>query len=125
MADQLQPHDRLFGFGGLHYTDDKFSGFQYQETVSTGAGYSFIKLAAATLDAQVGVGYRRLRPELLDKDANGDVIGRIPLDTETGVVATANIKGMYAFNASTKVTDVVAVESGSDNTLLQNDLVCR
>jgi putative salt-induced outer membrane protein len=114
--------NRLFAFGGLHYVDDKFSGFQYQETVSAGAGYSIVKLADATLDGQVGVGYRRLRPELLDRDAAGDVIARTPLDGETGVVATANIKGMYAFNATTKLTDVVAVESGSDNTLLQNDL---
>jgi putative salt-induced outer membrane protein len=114
--------NRLFAFGGLHYVDDKFSGFQYQETVSAGVGYSIVKLADATLDGQVGVGYRRLRPELLDRDAAGDVIARTPLDGETGVVATANIKGMYAFNATTKVTDVVAVESGSDNTLLQNDL---
>jgi putative salt-induced outer membrane protein len=114
--------NRLFAFGALHYADDKFSGFQYQETISAGAGYSFVKLADATLDAQVGVGYRRLRPELLDKDASGDVISRTPLDVETGAVATANIKGMYAFNATTKVTDLVAVETGSDNTLLQNDL---
>jgi putative salt-induced outer membrane protein len=114
--------NRLFAFGQLHYADDKFSGFQYQDTVSVGAGYSLIKLADATLDAQVGVGYRRLRPELLDKDASGDVIARTPLDAESGAVATANIKGMYAFNSTTKLTDVVAVESGSDNTLLQNDL---
>lgn len=114
--------NRLFGFGQLHYDDDKFSGFQYQETLSTGVGYSIVKLADATLDAQVGVGYRRLRPELLTMGADGDVIARTPLNVETGAVATANIKGMYAFNPSTKLTDVVAVESGSDNTLLQNDL---
>jgi putative salt-induced outer membrane protein len=114
--------NRLYAFGALHYDDDKFSGFQYQETVSTGAGYSFIKLADATLDAQLGVGYRRLRPELEDKDAAGNVIGRTLLDVETGVVATASIKGMYAFNSSTKLTDVLAAESGSDNTMLQNDL---
>jgi putative salt-induced outer membrane protein len=114
--------NRLYAFGGLHYDDDKFSGFQYQETVSAGAGYSIIKLADATLDAQLGVGYRRLRPELLDKDAAGDVIARTPLEVESGAVATATIKGMYAFNASTKLTDVMAAEAGSDNTLLQNDL---
>jgi putative salt-induced outer membrane protein len=114
--------DRLYAFGALHYDDDKFSGFQYQETASAGAGYSLIKLADATLDAQLGVGYRRLRPELLDKDANGDVIERMPLAGETGAVATARIKGMYAFNASTKLTDVLGMEAGSDNTLLQNDL---
>ncbi len=71
--------NRLYGFGALHYDDDKFSGFQYQQTASAGAGYSIVKLADATLDAQVGVGYRRLRPELLDKDATGDVIARTPL----------------------------------------------
>jgi putative salt-induced outer membrane protein len=114
--------NRLYAFGALHYDDDKFSGFQYQETISTGAGYSFIKLADATLDAQLGVGYRRLRPELFDKDEAGNVIGRTPQDVETGVVATATIKGMYAFNDSTKLTDVLATESGSDNTMVQNDL---
>ena len=114
--------NRLYAFGALHYDDDKFSGFQYQEIVSAGAGYSLIKRADATLDAQLGVGYRRLRPELLGKDAAGDVISRTPLEVETGAVATATIKGMYAFNSSTRLTDVLAVESGSDNTMLQNDL---
>ncbi len=114
--------ERLFAFGALHYDDDKFSGFQYQETLSAGAGYSIVKLANATLDAQVGVGYRRLRPELLGKDPSGNVISRTPLALETGAVATANIKGMYAFNSSTKLTDVLAAESGSNNTMLQNDL---
>jgi putative salt-induced outer membrane protein len=114
--------NRLYGFGALHYDDDKFSGFEYQETVAAGAGYSIIKLADATLDAQLGVGYRRLRPELIDKDASGDVIARTPLEVETGAVATATLKGMYAFNTSTKLTEVLATEAGSDNTLLQNDL---
>ncbi len=36
---------RMFVFGALDYNDDKFSGFQYQETVSTGLGYSIVKLA--------------------------------------------------------------------------------
>jgi putative salt-induced outer membrane protein len=114
--------DRLFGFGALHYDDDKFSGFQYQETLSAGIGYSFIKLKDATLDAQVGVGYRRLRPEEIDKDASGEVTARIPGEVETGAVATATVKGMYAFNDSTKLTDVIDLETGSHNTLLQNDL---
>jgi putative salt-induced outer membrane protein YdiY len=49
-------------------------------------------------------------------------LGRTRLDVEMGAVATGNIKGIYALNAGTKLTDLVAVESGSDNTLLQNDL---
>jgi putative salt-induced outer membrane protein len=112
---------RMYAFGALDYNDDKFSGFQYQETVSTGVGYSIVKLADATLDAQAGVGYRRLRPELLVPEPDGDVT-RTPLDEEDGAVATATIKGMYAFNSVTKVTDVLAAQSGSDNTMVQNDL---
>ncbi len=112
---------RMFVFGALDYNDDKFSGFQYQETVSTGLGYSIIKLADATLDAQVGVGYRRLRPETLDPLPDGDYT-RTPLPEESGTVATATIKGSYAFNSVTKLTDVLATQSGSDNTMVQNDL---
>lgn len=112
---------RMYAFGALDYNDDKFSGFQYQETVSTGIGYSIVKLAAATLDAQVGVGYRRLRPELLVTAPDGEVT-RTPQDAEGGAVATATIKGMYAFNSVTKLTDVLAAQSGSDNTMVQNDL---
>ena len=113
---------RLFAFGALHYDDDKFSGFQYQETLSAGAGYSLVKLQDATLDVQAGVGYRRLRPELIDKDPSGEVIARVPLASQSSAVATATLNGMYAFNSSTKLTEVAHVESGSDNTLLQNDL---
>ncbi len=29
---------------------------------------------------------------------------------------------MYAFNSSTKLLDVLAAQSGSDNTMVQNDL---
>jgi putative salt-induced outer membrane protein len=114
--------DRMYVFGALHYDDDKFSGFQYQETASTGLGYSLVKLADATLDVQAGYGYRRLRPELIDQAADGEVISRTPLDAESGGVATASIKGMYAFNSSTKLTEVANVETGSDDTLFQNDL---
>lgn len=112
---------RMYVFGALDYLDDKFSGFQYQETASTGLGYSIIKLADATLDAQVGVGYRRLRPELLVTEPDGDIT-RTPLAAESGAVATATLKGSYAFNSVTKLTDVLAAVSGSDNTMLQNDL---
>ncbi len=100
--------NRFYAFGALHYDDDKFSGFQYQETLAAGGGYSVVKLKDATLDLQVGVGYRRLRPEEIDKDAAGEVISRTPLEAESGAVATATINGMYAFNSSTKLTEVVA-----------------
>jgi len=114
--------DRLYAFGALHYDDDKFSGFQYQETAAVGVGYSIFKQSDATLDAQAGVGERRLRPELIGNDAAGDVISRTPLEAESGAVATATLKGSYAFNASTKLIDTLHLETGKGDTLLQNDI---
>ncbi len=47
---------------------------------------------------------------------------RIPLDAETGAVGHRHHQWHVCFNSSTKLTEVVHLESGSDNTLLQNDL---
>ena len=53
------------------------SGFQYQESAAVGLGYNIIATDATKLTAQVGVGYRKLRPELLIKNASGAVIKQI------------------------------------------------
>ena len=34
--------ERWFWFGALRYEDDRFSGFDYQTTVTTGSGHKFI-----------------------------------------------------------------------------------
>ena len=64
----------LFAFGALRYAHDLFSGFRYQASGSVGLGYKFIDDAPTKLNAQVGVGYRKLRPELLTKNASGAVV---------------------------------------------------
>ena len=114
--------DNLYAFGGLRYDDDRFSGFAYQESLTAGVGYTIFAAKSYGLDAQLGAGYRRILPELLIKDAAGNVTDRVELSTETGAIGTAQLKGFYAFNDSTKVLDTLYAESGSDNTLLQNDL---
>jgi putative salt-induced outer membrane protein len=112
----------LFAFGALAYQDDRFSGFQYQGSGSGGIGYKFFDSEATKLSAQLGVGYRLLRPETLVKDDNGAVIERIPLERESEVVGTAGIDFMHQFNSSTKLTDKLIAESGSSNTSIKNDL---
>jgi putative salt-induced outer membrane protein len=113
----------LFAFGALAYQDDRFSGFQYQVSASGGLGYKFFDSEATKLSAQLGVGYRVLRPEILLKDdASGAVYGRIPLERESEAVGTAGIDFMHQFNSSTKLTDKMILESGSSNTSIKNDL---
>jgi putative salt-induced outer membrane protein len=114
---------RLFAFGAFAYQDDRFSGFQYQGSASGGLGSRFFDSDTTKLSAQLGVGYRVLRPETLLRDDNtGAVTGRIPLDRESEVVGTAGIDFMHQFNSSTKLTNKVIVESGSSNTSIKNDL---
>ena len=117
---QITP--RAFGFGALHFLQDEFSGFQYQASATTGIGYKFLVTAADKLTAQVGIGYRRLRPELLTMDAAGAVIARTPGESTGTAIGTAGFDFAHIFNASTKITDKLLVESGSGNTSLENDL---
>ncbi len=66
----------LFSFGALRYEHDLFDGFQYQASLTAGLGYKLINTDDTKLTAQAGAGYRRLRPEIIDKDATGLVISR-------------------------------------------------
>jgi putative salt-induced outer membrane protein len=117
---QITPH--LFSFAALSYQDDRFSGFQYQASASGGLGYKFVDAHDTKLAAQIGVGYRSLRPELLIKDDAGAVIERVPQETQTEVVATAGVDFFHQFNPSTRLIDKLGAESGSSNTSVRNDL---
>jgi putative salt-induced outer membrane protein len=110
----------LFAFGALNYQDDQFSGFQYQASAAGGIGYKFIDSATTKLAAQVGVGYRTLRPEELIKDDTGAVTERVPEETQSEVVGTAGVDFEQQFNPSTKLTDKLLIESGSSNTSTKN-----
>jgi len=113
---------RAFAFGALHFMEDEFSGFQYQASATTGGGYKFIDTATNKLSAQVGIGYRQLRPELLTINASGAVIARTPGKSSGTVIGTAGFDFAHSFNAITKLSDKFLLESGSGNTSLENDL---
>ncbi len=117
--------DRMFWFGALRGEQDKFSGFAYQATLSTGIGYKFIDTDATKLAGTFGIGYRRLRPENLTKDSAGHVIAREKLDSEGDAVATAGLDFSHALTANTKVLNKFAIETGSKNTMVANDLALQ
>jgi putative salt-induced outer membrane protein len=117
---QITP--RAFSFGALHYLQDEFSGFQYQGSVTTGLGYKLLDTVSDKFTPQIGVGYRRLRPEVLTMDADGAVIARTPGESSGNLIGTAGFDFLHVFNASTKISDKFLLETGSDNTSLENDL---
>ena len=109
--------ERLYWYVGLRYDDDRFSGFAYQEAVKTGAGYQFIQTDATKLTAQVGAGYRRLRPEILVKDDVGAVVSRTELDPSSDAVFDGALAFEHTFNEYTKLLSLATVQAGQLNTL--------
>ncbi len=113
----------VFVFGALRYEHDLFDGFQYQASVTGGAGYKIIDTPDTTLNAQLGAGYRRLRPETIDKDpSSGEVISRTPLDASGEAIGTAEVDFSHKFTPSTILTNKFYTEYGSMNTMLQDQI---
>ena len=118
-------NDRLSWFGALRGEKDKFSGFVYQATVSTGAAYEFIDTPATKLSFSLGAGYRRLKNEVLIKSDAGEVIDRIEGEEESDPVATLGSAYEHSFTENTKITNKFLAETGSENTALQDDLALQ
>jgi putative salt-induced outer membrane protein len=114
--------DRFSWFIGLRGEQDRFSGFAYQFTGSTGASYKFIDSPTTKLTASLGAGYRRQKNEILIKSDAGEVLDRIEGEIENDPVATLSSSYEHAFTENTKITNKLLAESGSDNTAVQNDL---
>ena len=117
--------DRLSWFGSLRGEEDRFSGFAYQTTVATGASYKFIDSPVTKLAASLGAGYRRSKSETLTKSAAGEVIGRVDGEVQGKPVITFSSGYEHAFTPTTKITNKLVAESGSDNTSVQNDLALQ
>jgi putative salt-induced outer membrane protein len=112
--------DKLYWYSGYRQDNDKFSGFLYQKTVSTGVGYQFIKSDSTQVSAQVGVGETWLRPQVIVLDPVGGIIIQpgvtmlLPGEEQTVVDAAVNFE--HSFNQYTKLIAAVTVESGNVNT---------
>jgi len=115
-------NDRLSWFGAIRGEEDRFSGFVYQATLSTGAAYKFIDTPTTKLSASLGAGYRTLKEEVLIKTDAGEVIDRIEGESQSDPVITLGSAYEHNFNESTKITNKLLAESGSDNTAVQDDI---
>jgi putative salt-induced outer membrane protein len=112
----------LFAFGGLRYEHDEFDGFVYQASVTSGVGYNLINTTATQLTAQVGAGYRRMRPETIQKDGDGVVYLRQPLEQQSEAIGTATVTFTHKFNPNTILTNTFLAEAGAQNTLVQDNI---
>lgn len=105
--------DKNFWFGGAHYEEDHVGSFMYQGSLTTGVGYKIYNTDRTKFAVQIGAGYKVFKqrvepPEVAERDH--DVIGTGMLDYQRN------------FTATTLLAEKLVVESGSSNTMAQNDI---
>ena len=110
---------RTFWFGAARYEDDEFSGFEYQATASTGLGRKFVNSDTTKFIGTAGVGYKFFETRDVLDDA-GVLI--TPGDSDSEVIFRGTLDFEHKFTDTTSVIDKFIVESGADNTYVQNDL---
>lgn len=101
--------DRVYWFGAGRYEDDRFSAFAYQASVATGLGYKFFDTEQTKFWVQGGPGYR-----FAERNDTGESVDEVILRGDLGVE--------HRLTETTRIVDRFLVESGSENTYLQNDL---
>lgn len=95
-------------FGKLRYEDDEFSGFEYQASISFGAGSRFIHTESHALDASAGIGYRETKDELTRR-------------VEDEGILTANAKYDWKISKSASFSEEISIESGDTNTYSESE----
>ena len=114
--------ERSYIVGALRYENDDFSPFDYQWVASIGYGYTVLKNQSDELSFEIGPGYKTYKPV----DIYGpEIVDGAPLrhrfDSDHEIVARGLVAYKHGFTDNTAFIDTLLVESGSDNTFLQND----
>ena len=97
----------------LSYEDDRFSGYQYQSTLSLGYGYRAWHAEQGELDIEVGPGYRRNALE--QRNEKGEKV-------EEEAIGRLGINLLVNISESAKFTEVITIESGDSNTVYKSDM---
>ncbi|GFE81414.1 salt-induced outer membrane protein [Steroidobacter agaridevorans] len=112
--------ERNFVFGAGRYEEDEFSGFDYQATLSGGVGRRFLDNPTTTMVGTLGAGYKFFETRDAFDDVTGVLLEEGRSDSE--VVFRSTIDFEHKFTATTSLIDKFIVESGADNTFVQNDI---
>jgi len=95
--------ERGYVFGKVNYTDDRFTGYDYQASAATGYGHYFSNTDELLLEAFAGLGYRH----------NALAVG--PDDGEAIISLGQNLE--WAFTDSTSLNQSLVSEVGDDLTV--------
>lgn len=98
--------DNSYYFGSFRYEDDRFSGFDYQSSVTAGYGQKFIDTEVSHLSGELGIGYRTTQA--------------VGASAESDAIVRAAMKYSRELTDTTTLTNDTLVESGENNTFAQN-----
>jgi len=108
---QYHFNEKSYWFNAFRYEDDRFSGFDYQTTLTTGYGRTLLDSDTQKLDTEIGVGARRSKPS--------DGSGTMP-ESSTEAILRGGAEYAWRITDTTKFTNDLLVESGQDNTYAEN-----
>jgi putative salt-induced outer membrane protein len=119
--------ERVYGFGAGRYEDDRFSAYEYQASLAAGLGYKFIDNDTTKFWVQGGPGYRfaerrRYCREESTLDAGPACLDWARSESENSLIFRGDLGFEHQLTETTKIVERFLVETGSDNTYLQNDL---
>ncbi len=105
-------------FGQLSYEDDRFSGFDFQATLSLGYGYRVLENNIHTLDLEFGPGYRVSKVQVTETTTVNGVVTEVEdTEDENETVARAALDYDYKISETAAFEQDFSVEAGSDNTI--------
>ena len=99
--------EKSFLFGLLEYTDDRFSGYDYESSVTFGYGRQLIENDHHNLKADIGPGYRRSKLE-----STGDI-------EEEGIVRVGALY-IWTINDAATFDEDFSTEVGQDKTVTKS-----
>jgi len=95
-----------YAFGQVGWRKDRFSGVREQLTETVGYGRRILETPAHLLNAEIGVGHR-------SSDFSD-------LTTESTVIGTLGADYKWLWSETSNFEQLVAIETGSDNTFLES-----
>jgi len=100
--------EKAYVFGKFRHEDDKFSGFEYQNSLAFGIGSRLIDNEQHFLDVSAGLGVRSL------KDVETG-------ETEDDGIVTADLIYQYNISESSVFNQRLSIEEGEENTHTESE----
>ncbi len=95
-------------FAGTRYEDDKFSGFDFQASITAGIGRTFVDSEQHRFEASAGLGLRRLRDRFTREDEDDSIV-------------TAEALYEYRIGENATLSEKLLIESGDENTYTESE----